>query len=134
MPRLLAAVLIVLATPLLASAQASPEVATTSVDHALIGHWQLLEVEDVGALGRYGATVEALTGVFGADGEASVAMTVAQDGERYDRTRDFRFATRDGAIVGEDDRAMCTYEPISPDEVRLTLTDGLVVRMRRVAG
>lgn len=133
MPRLLAAALLVLATPLMASAQASPEVATTSVDQALIGHWQLLEVEDAGALGRFGATVEALNGVFGADGEASVAMTVAQDGEQYDRSRDFRFATRDGDIVGEDDRAMGSYESLGADEVRLTLTDGLVVRLRRIA-
>lgn len=132
-----ALVLVALAAPAVVQAQAGPPLASTdvvadalAVDDAVVGQWVLVEVEEAGALGRFGARLVEMECVFGRDGAAEVALAVVQDGERYARTRAFRFTTAGTTIVDDRGDEMGTYEPLGTDELRLTMPDGLVARLR----
>ncbi len=135
---LLSALLAIIAFP--ASAQtataqhagSSTAAAVPAIDPALVGRWVLTEVEDHGALEAFSATVEAMACQFGADGEASVGVMLEQDADTYTRERAFRFVTADGQILA-DGADGASYEMIGPDELRLTMNEGLVVRLQRTA-
>lgn len=133
---LLVALLFTTAVPALAqsaTAQHSDEKTTAAapaIDPALVGRWVLVEVENEGSLDAFDATVEAMACHFGSDGEASVGMTLEQDDDSYTRERAFRFVTADGQILA-DGTAGTTYELIGPDNLRLTMADGFVARLRR---
>ena len=103
----------------------------TAIDPWLVGRWELLEVEDEGAMAPFEATVEAMTCQFGADGEGSVGLTLDQDADTYTRERTFRFVAADGSLVTDGTRG-ATYERLGADELRLTMADGFAARFRRV--
>lgn len=101
-----------------------------AIDPALVGQWELAEVESADALGMQDATVEKLACRFGADGEATVEMVVEQDGEQFSRSRSFRFSAADGQVL-VDGVVLGVYEALDGGEIRLALPDGFVARLRR---
>lgn len=107
--------------------------AVAAVDPAVVGQWEMVEVESEGALNQLATDVEAMACQFGADGEATASMTVTQDADTYTRERVFRFATVDGRIDAEGE-ADARYEVVGGDELRLTMPDGFTVRLRRTDG
>ncbi len=107
--------------------------AAAAVDPAVVGQWEMIEVESEGVLTALETDVEEMTCHFGADGEAMASMTVTQDAETYTRERAFRFVTTDGRIDAEGD-ADARYEVVGTDELRLTMADGFAVRLRRTDG
>lgn len=120
------------------TAQQSPGVPvsspfSTAIDPALVGQWELADVERLGAIEDFGAVVDEMNCEFGADGEAHVTLAVEQDRDTMDRERTFRFVTADSRIVADQGPAVA-YEILAEDEIRLTTADGLVVRLHRVEG
>ena len=111
-------------------AGSAPTTAAPAIDPALVGRWELVEVEDHGALDEFDATVDEMACQFGADGSASVGMTLEQDADTYTRERTFRFVAGGGRILAEGADG-ASYEMVGPDEVRLTMADGFVARLRR---
>ena len=134
---LLAAVLASVALPATAQTATAQHAASgtatqpaSAIDPALVGAWELVVVEAEGQMAPFEATVEDMTCEFGADGEASVGLTLDQDADTYTRERTFRFVAADGTIVADgDDRA--SYEVFGADEMRLTMADGFTARFRR---
>lgn len=138
MSRLLAATLAAcLALPVTAqttSAQQSPDAPApapaTEVDASLVGRWLLTEVESTGSMAPFGVQVKQMACHFGSDGEASVGVTFEQDADSYTRERLFRFVTDSGQILA-DGAGTAQYELLDSGELRLTMEDGLIVRLRR---
>ncbi|GAB5535999.1 MAG: hypothetical protein Rubg2KO_22480 [Rubricoccaceae bacterium] len=102
----------------------------SSVDQAVIGTWELAEVEDGGLMAELGAEIDALVLRIEADGEALVELEVVQDRETMTKEDTFNCTTEDGQIR-PDDRAAISYEVLGEDELRLTDPQGVIVRMKR---
>lgn len=142
MPRVLAAAALLAVLPSAAQAPAAqtpapqqtaatPSAAAgAEIDPALVGRWTLVEVEDEGQLAAFDAEIQAMACQFGADGEASIGVTVEQDADAYTRERMFRFVTDSGMILA-DGAGSARYEMLGADELRLTMDDGLIVRLTR---
>ena len=105
---------------------------STEIDPALVGHWELADVERLGTLDDFGAAVDEMECDFGADGQAHVTLAIEQDRDTMDRERSFRFVTADSRIVA-DRGPMVAYEVMGADDLRLTTADGLVVHLHRTA-
>jgi len=103
---------------------------STSIDQALIGQWELANVERLGAIEDFGAAVDEMACAFGADGQAVVTLAVEQDQDTMNSNRSFRFVTAGGRIVPDQGPAVA-YEVLGEDDIRLTTVDGLVVVMHR---
>ena len=119
------------------TAQQSPGVPVSSpfsasIDRALVGQWELADVERLGAIEDFGAAVDEMACEFGADGSAHVLLEVEQDQDTMARERTFQFATAEGRIVPDQGPAVA-YEILGEDDIRLTTADGLVVHLHRVA-
>ncbi len=129
--RLLALVLVALATPALAqsSARAPAVQAAPTVDPALVGEWTLSEVVDPGSLDDYGVDVQAVTCVFTADGQAEVSMTAEQDGDPMSRRRAFGFEAAGGTLT-EEGGDVVYYRVLAADELEL-VADGMVIHLLR---
>lgn len=134
---LLVALLAFVALPVTAQTVAAQQAASgastqpaTAIDPALVGQWELVEVEAEGRMAPFEATVETMTCHFGADGEASVGLTLDQDADTYTRERTFRFVAADGTLLA-DGQNPATYEVLEGDEMRLTMADGFAARFRR---
>lgn len=128
-----------LVVPVGASAQArqSPGVprsapVSAAIDPALIGDWELLEVERLGTIDDFGAAVDEMNVEFSVDGGAHVMLEIEQDRDTMASERTFRFTTLDGRIV-PDQGAPVGYEIIGQDDIRLMTPDGLVVHLHRAA-
>ena len=106
---------------------------STAIDPALVGQWELSNVERLGEIEDFGAVVDEMACEFSVDGEAHVTLAVEQDRDTIDRERSFRFVTAESRIVADHGPAVA-YEILAEDEIRLTTADGLVVRMHRVEG
>jgi len=102
----------------------------SSVDQALVGTWELAEVEDGGMMAQLGAEIDALVLRIEADGAALVEMDVIQDLETMTREDTFNCTAQNGEIQ-PDDRAAISYEVLGEDEIRLTDPEGVIVRMKR---
>ncbi|MEO0556636.1 MAG: hypothetical protein AAF170_00490 [Bacteroidota bacterium] len=100
------------------------------VDEALVGTWELAEVEDGGLMAELGAQIDALVLRIEADGDALVGLEVTQDLETMTREDTFNCVTVDGEIR-PDDRAAISYEVLGEDELRLVDPEGVIVRMKR---
>ena len=105
---------------------------SAAIDPALIGEWELLEVEELGAIDDFGAAVDEMNVEFSVDGGAHVMLEIEQDQDTMERERTFRFTTLDGRIV-PDQGAPVAYEILGQDDIRLTTPDGLVVHLHRAA-
>ncbi len=105
-------------------------IAGAAIDPALVGEWELANVERLGTIEDFGAAVDEMSCEFGADGSAHVMLEIEQDQDTMTRDRTFRFVTLDGRIVADQGPAV-SYEVIAENEIRLTTTDGLVVHLRR---
>ena len=132
MRRLLPVLSLLIAVPAGAQADADPKPAVTArtVDAAIVGTWELAEVEDAGAMDELGAKIEQLVLLIEADGDAIVEMEVVQDRERIKKEDAFHCTTEAGRIL-RSDRTPIDYEVLSEDEIRLTDPQGIVLRMRR---
>ena len=106
---------------------------SASIDQALVGHWELADVERLGAIEDFGAAVDEMACDFGADGRAHVLLEVEQDQDTMARERTFQFVTAEGRIVADQGPAV-SYEIIGQDDIRLTTADGLVVTLHRTNG
>ena len=100
------------------------------VDQALVGTWELAEVEDGGLMAQLGAEIDALVLRIEADGEALIELEVVQDLETMTKEDTFNCTAQNGQIQ-PDDRAAISYEVLGEDELRLMDPEGVVVRMRR---
>lgn len=107
--------------------------ASASIDPALVGHWELADVERLGSIEDFGAVVDEMECDFGADGEAHVTLAIEQDSDTMERARTFRFVTADSRIVADQGPAV-GYEVIGENDIRLMTSDGLVVHLRRADG
>lgn len=105
---------------------------SASIDESLVGHWELANVERLGAIEDFGAAVDEMECDFSADGTARVLLAVEQDQDTMERERSFHFVTAEGRIVPEQGPAVA-YEVLGQDDIRLTTADGLVVLMHRAA-
>ena len=102
----------------------------SDVDQAVVGTWELAEVEDGGLMAELGAEIDALVLRIEADGAALVELEVSQDLETMVREDTFNCTAQNGQIQ-PDDRAAISYEVLGDDELRLTDPEGVVVRMKR---
>ena len=102
----------------------------SSVDQAVVGTWELAEVEDSGLMDELGAVIDALMLRIEADGETLIELEVVQDLETMTKEDRFHCTAQNGQIQ-PDDRAAISYELLSADEIRLTDPQGVVVRMKR---
>lgn len=100
------------------------------VDQAVVGTWELAEVEDGGLMAELGAEIDALVLRIEADGDALVALEVIQDLETMTKQDSFQCTASDGMIRPED-RPAISYEVLSESEIRLRDPEGVVVRMKR---
>ncbi|MEM1116076.1 MAG: hypothetical protein AAF845_11980 [Bacteroidota bacterium] len=125
----LAAALLLVAAP--AFAQANEDIERGAVDAALVGEWELMEVEALGEMAAFGAEVDDMTCAFGADGEAEVQISILQDLDTHARTQTFAFVTEAGQIVPDGAPAV-EYAVYGGDLLELRDANGLVVRLRRV--
>lgn len=100
------------------------------VDQAVVGTWELAEVENGGLMAQLGAEIDALVLRIAADGEALVALEVIQDLETMTKEDSFRCTAQNG-LIQPDDRPAISYEVLSEDELRLRDPKGVVVRMKR---
>lgn len=116
-----------------AFAQASDDTPAAKVDAQLVGEWTLVEVGDLGELGRYGAEIEAMRCSFTADGEAEVHIAVMQDLDVHAKNAEFEFVTEGGQIIPEDAPAV-RYAVYGGDLLELRDARGLVVRLARAGG
>lgn len=122
-----------LAAALLAAAPAFAQATTDvppAVDTRLVGEWSLVEVNDLGEMGRYGAELEGMVCSFSSTGEAEVRIEVLQDSDTHASTKTFEFETADGKIMPEDAPAV-SYAVLSKDLLELRDASGLVVRLAR---
>ena len=103
---------------------------SAAIDPALVGEWELLEVERLGTIDDFGAAVDEMSVEFSVDGGAHVMLEIEQDRDTMARERTFRFTTLDGRIV-PDQGAPVAYEIIGQDDIRLLTPDGLVVHLHR---
>lgn len=108
--------------------RASPD--SNPIDPALVGHWELANVERMGSMETFGASVDDMECEFGADGQAHVTLAVEQDRDTMERERTFRFVTQESRIVADKGPAVA-YEVLGPDDIRLVTADGLAVHLRR---
>lgn len=106
------------------------EVAGVSVDQAVVGTWELAEVEDGGLMAELGARIDMLVLRIQADGEALVELEVVQDQETMKKEDSFQCTAQNGTIW-PDDRPAISYEVLGQDEIRLKDPKGVVVRMKR---
>ena len=133
--RLAVLALLATSTPAWAQATSTPEPDSTAlaqgvVDPVLVGEWTLVEVENEGRMAVFGAEIEEMACTFKAEGEGTVEMTVVQDRETIEADRSFKFETVDGRILVNDAEPI-GYAVLETGEVRLSMPDGLVVRLRR---
>lgn len=98
------------------------------VDAAIVGAWQLAQVEDGGPFERFGARIQDIRFAFDAAGEGQASATILQDGATYVRESAFRFGCEDGTIVS-DDHPTIHYELLDDGVLRLADASGLVVRL-----
>ncbi len=105
---------------------------SAAIDPALVGDWELLEVERLGTIDDFGAAVDEMNVEFSVDGGAHIMLEIEQDLDTMARERTFRFTTLDGRIV-PDQGAPVAYEIIGQDDIRLVTPDGLVVHLHRTA-
>lgn len=101
-----------------------------NVDEAVVGTWELAEVEYGGLMAELGAEIDALVLRIEADGAALVELEVVQDLETMTREDSFNCTAQNGTIQ-PDDRPAISYEVLNADEIRLTDPEGVVVRMKR---
>ena len=106
--------------------------AAPPVDAAIVGTWELAEVEDGGPFERFGAEIQDIRFAFDAAGEGYASATIVQDGATYVRESDFRFGCEDGTIVS-DDHPTIHYEVLGEGVLRLTDASGLSVRLAPAA-
>ena len=114
-----------------ALAQSTPDAA--AVDPALVGTWTLEDVEDAGSLGAMGAEIEAMTCRFEADGRGHVEMTLVQDQDVIQRSREFTFDTEGGQIVTDDDDQPAAYRILDDGRMELRHPMGLTLVFRLTA-
>ena len=100
------------------------------IDPALVGTWELADVERLGTIEDFGAAVDEMACAFGADGEAHVTLAIEQDRDTMERERVFRFVTAENRIVADRGPAV-GYEVLGPNDIRLVTADGLAVHLRR---